>query len=969
MKSGFLTLVWICSLSVVFAQDPECCHGVRSHPACQASCDQMALEASAPGRRQHLSNLRNNCPMSLATFWHCVNTSAPDIWQEDTGWPGLICCTNARAGHCRAACRQADSFSAASSACSRHEEPSLFQCLDRFEKKEHCCRHATSATQCRHKCEAVFNAMTPTEEMSLDVSIFCRDVSQTVVQCVTNYTSVAIPARDPRDSLHCCERSHSESCRETCRRVHMNLTSDVEIIDSLVAGCGGTIQPHVGMWECFLVNSGSHSSLDWPKISNPSALDGAKLQCCGRAVSTRCREICVKLYSTSWSTKQSWNDFDEHCQYQPMEVSLLTCLADVQEPCQPGCSGLTYCTNFNDRPADLFRSCSTRSDSGAADDMQLWSEGVIRMPFMDIPVLDIAECESEMWKAIACTLQVKPCHHESHVNMICKADCIHILSQCIDQSRLAKGLTAEGLCNILSPLDGDAPCIPLSEYLKLGPYEDKNDDITVPCHKDPCNNETTGSNGICSINRELCGFGEMCTQTKCTPGCRLGEASTFLVTRGSYVRLPDSTDNLACYKACVCSTNGMLEHCQSLQCETMEECNVNGQRKEHGSHYQTGCNDCVCFNGEETCSKRHCLNPSMLTTDTRQYAALPCDCTDQYVPVCGANGRTYPSACLARCAANLRDDQFEFGRCDSMSEPCVSNQCNADERCVAKRRVCISISFSECPQYECVLTGHHSCSNEPYSPACDTDGRQHSNLCALHRREKILDYLGPCQTRCSAVNRRQVCGQNGETYLSECAACSDRTIIDYYGPCEAVGKQTGNATEPQCASVQCPEPLIAHCVGITPPGACCPVCAAYTRVLYSVTEAERTAAAFGNQAVSVADILKGLRPIVAVAECDLYGYLNIEGDIVISVMSTKAIPNEIQIEACNKEAEKLGALINTRSPMVVSYMYMSPLLAARTSMVTTQVMTKGSAQHLTISTTLLLWCSVLVLLIQRISYR
>ena len=44
----------------------------------------------------------------------------------------------------------------------------------------------------------------------------------------------------------------------------------------------------------------------------------------------------------------------------------------------------------------------------------------------------------------------------------------------------------------------------------------------------------------------------------------------------------------------------------------------------------------------------------------------------------------------------------------------------------------------------------------------------------------------------------------------------------------------------------------------------CFLSAAYTRVLYSVTEAERTAAAFGNQAVSVADILKGLRPIVAV---------------------------------------------------------------------------------------------------------
>ncbi|XP_038077039.1 reversion-inducing cysteine-rich protein with Kazal motifs-like [Patiria miniata] len=963
-----LLLLWMFLLLVVSAQDPECCHSVRSHPACQESCDQMALEASAAGRRQHLSNLRNNCPMTLTTFWQCVNTSAPDIWQEDTGWAGRLCCIRARAGQCHAACMQASSFSEASSTCLRHEEPSLFQCLDRFEKKEHCCRHASVVSQCHQKCEAVFDAMTPTDEMSLDVSIYCRDVSRTVIQCVENYTSVAIPARDPRDSLHCCEHSQSAACKETCRRVHTNLTSEPEIIDSLLAGCGGTIQPHVGMWNCFLLNSGSHIAPDNP-IPNLSALDGAKLQCCSRAVSARCREICVKLYSTSWATKQSWNDFDEHCQYQPMEVSLLTCLADVQEPCQPGCSGLTYCTNFNDRPTDLFRSCSARSDTGAASDMQLWSEGLIRMPFMDIPVLDIDECESEMWKAIACTLQVKPCHPESHVNMICKADCIHILSQCIDQSRLAKGLTAQGLCNILSPLDGHAPCIPLSEYLNLEPRETKKSETTVPCHSDPCNNETTGFSGVCSINRGLCGYGEMCTQAKCTPGCRLGDASTFLVTRGSNVRLPDSADNLDCYKACTCSSNGMLEHCQPLQCESKEFCTHDGERKEHGSHYKINCNECVCFNGVETCSRRDCpVSLNVQLDASQQYTTLPCECTDQYVPVCGANGRTYPSACTAKCAADLEDHQFEFGTCDSLSNPCADNPCPANERCVTRRQVCISINYADCPQYECIVPSHH-CSKEARAPSCDTDGREHSNLCSLHKRGKTLDYLGPCQARCNAVNRRQVCGQDGETYPSECAAWSNRAIIDYYGPCVAVGKRTENETAPQCSSVKCPDTSVPHCIGVTPPGACCPVCAAYTRILYSKDEADRAAAAFGNKAVSVAEVLKGLRTLIAVAECDLYGYLSIEGDIVISVMSTIAIPSETQITACNKEAEKIGALVNTRSPMVVSYMYLSPLLGASTTMVTTQTVTTGAAQRISSSVLVLLLCNIVVIVLQRFSSR
>lgn len=55
------------------------------------------------------------------------------------------------------------------------------------------------------------------------------------------------------------------------------------------------------------------------------------------------------------------------------------------------------------------------------------------------------------------------------------------------------------------------------------------------------------------------------------------------------------------------------------------------------------------------------------------FAGLPCNCGDQFVPVCGQNGRTYPSACIARCVG-LQDNQFEFGSCIS-KDPCNPNPC------------------------------------------------------------------------------------------------------------------------------------------------------------------------------------------------------------------------------------------------------------------------------------------------------
>jgi len=56
-----------------------------------------------------------------------------------------------------------------------------------------------------------------------------------------------------------------------------------------------------------------------------------------------CQEI-----STNWGS-QTWQDFDQLCEYNPVETELINCLADVREPCQLGCKDLGYCTNFNNR--------------------------------------------------------------------------------------------------------------------------------------------------------------------------------------------------------------------------------------------------------------------------------------------------------------------------------------------------------------------------------------------------------------------------------------------------------------------------------------------------------------------------------------------------------------------------------------------------------------------------------------------
>lgn len=64
--------------------------------------------------------------------------------------------------------------------------------------------------------------------------------------------------------------------------------------------------------------------------------------------------------------------------------SFLLCAVD--EPCQLGCSGLSYCTNFNHRPTELFQSCTREADYAAEKAFKMWESGPIILPQMEIHV-------------------------------------------------------------------------------------------------------------------------------------------------------------------------------------------------------------------------------------------------------------------------------------------------------------------------------------------------------------------------------------------------------------------------------------------------------------------------------------------------------------------------------------------------------------------------------------------------------
>lgn len=232
-------------------------------------------------------------------------------------------------------------------------------------------------------------------------------------------------------------------------------------------------------------------------------------------------------------------------------------------------------------------------------------------------------------------------------------------------------------------------------------------------------------------------------------------------------------------------------------------------------------------------------------------------------------------------------------------------------------------------QYFFLVNGSTNCRNYPEDPVCDTKNRQYPNSCFLAHNNSRFAYKGPCLKNCQ--NSGQVCAINGRTYMSECAAFADMVSVDYLGPCVAVGLITDTKT-PSCANVICEELSNPNCLGVTPPGACCPICGGALRLLYSRKQIDRALYALQNgstDSLTLRALLKSLERQVQVIQCTLRGYLTVEQDIFVTVQSTEKNPTEIQLETCVREAEKLASLINLQSPRIASELSLSSLTSAK----------------------------------------
>lgn len=917
----------------------ECCATIPdSASGCKDLCRQISLSESQVDQISKLATAPSHCPDNLLEFWACAEKTLP-VLLELGAFSGRPCCNLTKTKACREACVKAQSETDIQAHCSHStEDPKLFECIDRQRDGEKCCGKTitTDSLQCKATCWNMYltNSITnPDSKRNLRQR--CTGRNKEVVQCLQKQTRSTRQSSNI-ESLHCCENTNNDTCRKVCTETLRSESNQDEKIEKIIEACGRVdlIDP---LYQCLLKEGN-----DPPEPI--AGLDSAKLHCCEKADTPSCGDLCVQTHTSEWS---SIRKFEQNCGYlaSPLsthEEKMHSCLKDVEEPCQLGCSGLQYCTNMNNRPKEHFRSCTKEADAAARNDILTWQKGEIILPNLSIPVKDIRTCEPEMWKTIACAYQIKPCYKKPSPPQICREDCVYIMNKCVDLSHLHNQKVTD-LCKRLHPMSSGL-CIPVKQYIVESPHKGSQQEVSHPCKDDPCPEDE-----VCIIKRRKCRHSSTCPHHVCKKGCKLGQVSKVLVPTNTEAVIPvykgKEPTSAACldYKVCHCSHTGNLGHCRDVKCIPNKDCRISTGLIKSGEHFMSGCNDCVCHGGEEICSKRDCSATPEI--NKQEFTDLKdCRCSCKYDPVCASNGKTYPNPCVALCAGQTLYSQ---GTCN-LHDACRNNPCEAGYRCVAHKQVCFGHRNSPCLQYKCVSL--NECNEHHHEPVCDISGMEYTNDCLLLSHGKTIGYRGHCQVRpCST--RGVVCGHDGETYTSECEALAARTTIDYVGPCISFGfsaPDLGMHERPsmdlKCAGVECPAVLPLGCQGFVPPWSCCPVCAAELRILTSERMAH-VSIEVKKGPVTVSKILETLSSLISLSECDVLGYLGLDDDIIVLVAPVTEKTTSLQVNACSKEAERLQYLINSRNPTVASDLTLTPLLYAKLRTPVMKLTSSASAFH------------------------
>ncbi|XP_019857591.1 PREDICTED: reversion-inducing cysteine-rich protein with Kazal motifs-like isoform X1 [Amphimedon queenslandica] len=815
-------------------------------------------------------------------------------------------------------------------------------------------------TQCLSTCLQFGSSCPPNVENKTEyLSSYCPTVPSTLQDCFDNVTTSNTPAT-PTPSpqlLECCNRSENQGCRQVCReQVTIGIFDDASI-QIVIAACGSPYDLQGGptdpMWDCFILynegqtepNSGGNSSCPntptpatGPTVA-PTALpptfnyaDWPRLQCCSMANDSSCLDACHYEYTGSRTT-QSWEKLNLDCVFRATEGRLVSCLQDVSTRCRSGCSGLQFCSNFNNKPLTSFRKCDAEADTNAKAEYDNWvSQGVIRHPLVTINTRPLTTCFPERWKVLACAFQMMPCQPKTDTSLICKSDCLHLMREC--KSNLLQ--SEEEICEILSPSYLQEGCIRIDDFLNDSYYKEDASFLTTPCSSSPC---TTGK---CIVNQACSTNEASCLPYHCVEEAQVGHSPKMSLEKVNLVQaslLPGNREE-SChgYVNCTLDSNGecvfggKLSNVSGRYCIEEASCSYKGKNYSHHDIFSDDCNICQCISSYINCTHHDCPVPQGSASIASKTCSPPyCSCPSLYQPICSSNGLTLPNLFHLNCHGYT--DGGAIGQSCYQNNPCSSSAslCPSGSKCIPARHTCMSANGSalqDCPQYYCVSS--NNCDQYQGSVICDQSGSEHESMCDFTNTNEKVDYYGHCKIQCSINRRRPVCSVNGDTYPSVCHARGMGVAIDYYSECNDVPRiETG-----KCEKVKCPDmPFMnttEQCTGPTPPGACCQQCGSLINILVNKVQLSRSSQAMNVDSIDSTRIINRLKAFVDILQCQLYGHQAVDGSIVVLLLPSN-MTSWLNIEACNAVSTRLSTLINRRSPLIAMDPYLSFLTAARSS--------------------------------------